>query len=113
MSKPQTTVYSGTRSDPVDVRVDGKRLSPSPSQRIANHSPDGFNWGYGGSGPAQLALGVLLDYYGKDAPELRYYQDFKFRVVAALPQESDWTMTGAQIETAMVEIVAEREKRSA
>jgi len=116
MSKPQTTIYSGTRVEeagPGDVRVDGRPLSPAPSQRVANHSPDGFNWGYGGSGPAQLALGILLDYYGKGAPEVRFYQDFKFRVVAALPQGAAWTMTGAQIESAMREIVAERETRSA
>lgn len=35
-----------------DVYVDGKRLDPEPSQKVRNHSPDGFYWGYGGSGPA-------------------------------------------------------------
>lgn len=27
--------------------------------RVTHHSPDGFEWGYGGSGPADLALNVL------------------------------------------------------
>lgn len=35
-------------------------LDPHFSQQFRNHSPDGFEWGYGGSGPAQLALGILL-----------------------------------------------------
>src|SRR6185312_10589057 len=42
------------------VYVDGQFLSPQPSQAVWNHSPDGFCWGYGGSGPAQLALALLL-----------------------------------------------------
>ena len=43
------------------VTVDERPLNPEPSQELWNHSPDGFNWGYGGSGPAQLALALLLD----------------------------------------------------
>src|SRR5204863_5783137 len=42
------------------VTMDGALLRPGRSQRVINHSPDGFAWGYGGSGPAQLALAILL-----------------------------------------------------
>jgi len=28
---------------------------------LVNHSPSGFEWSYGGSGPAQLALTLLAD----------------------------------------------------
>jgi len=28
-----------------------------------NHSPTGFEWGYEGSGPAQLAFAILYHYY--------------------------------------------------
>lgn len=34
------------------VWLDGELLDPKPSQKVYNHSPDGFNWGYGGSGPS-------------------------------------------------------------
>jgi len=43
-------------------------LDPRPSLQFWKHSPDGFEWSYGGSGPAQLALAILLhaaeNYYG-------------------------------------------------
>ena len=31
-------------------------------KQIGRHSPDGFQWGYGGSGPAETALCILLDF---------------------------------------------------
>lgn len=65
-----------------EVVLDGKSLFPTKSQKIRNHSPDGFNWGYGGSGPAQLALAIMLELTGKPDG----YQDFKFRVIAAIKE---------------------------
>ena len=65
------------------VWINGKELDPRPSQKLFNHSPDGFNWGYGGSGPAQLALAILLDRFGKEKA-LRFYQDLKSLVIACL-----------------------------
>jgi hypothetical protein len=65
-----------------NVWLDGKLLSPAPSQSIINHSPDGFNWGYGGSGPAQLAASIMLELTG----DIGGYQDFKWDVVAKIPQ---------------------------
>jgi len=52
-------------------------LSPAPSQGIVNHSPDGFQWGYGGDGPKQLALALLLDATGDPELSVRLYQAFK------------------------------------
>ena len=57
-------------------------LWPTASQQLYNHSPDGFQWGYIGSGPAQLALALLLDATGDEALSLRHYQDFKFLEIA-------------------------------
>ena len=112
--KPGTTIYRGIRVSPEEktgsdslVYVDDKPLNPKASQNICNHSPNGFNWGYGGSGPAQLALAILLDYYGNRAEAVRYYQSFKFAVIGRLPQEGDWTMTGTDIEAAMAAIRSE------
>lgn len=68
------------------VTLDGKALSPAPSLALRNHSPDGFNWGYGGSGPSQLALAVLLAVGGSEFA-LERYHDFKSNVIARIPQE--------------------------
>lgn len=54
---------------------------------LRNHSPDGFNWGYPGSGPAQLALAICADALKDDERALRIYQIFKNRVVAQLAGE--------------------------
>lgn len=78
------------------VWLDGVQLSPGRSQEIYNHSPDGFNWGYGGSGPAQLALAIMLELTGKS----NGYQAFKWAVIANLPQtdfETDFEFEESEI----------------
>jgi hypothetical protein len=62
---------------------------------LRNHSPDGFNWGYGGSGPSQLALALLADVVGEQAA-LAWYQDYKFKVVANLAGDK-WEISAQQI----------------
>lgn len=66
------------------VWLNGEPLYPERSQRVYNHSPDGFSWGYNGSGPAQLALAILLE-LTSETTAIAYYQMFKARVIAALP----------------------------
>ena len=67
------------------IRIDNELLTPAHSRRIYNHSPDGFNWGHSGSGPAQLALALLLKYLPID-DAVQYYQAFKQTTVAWWPQ---------------------------
>jgi Family of unknown function (DUF6166) len=87
-------VYKGKRVKwGCRVTVDGKPLSPRLDLR--NHSPDGFEWNYGGSGPAQLALAVLADCLGDDKKALELYQDFKWAVIAKLPP--NWTLTEKEV----------------
>ena len=38
-----------------------------PLRHVPKHSPAGFNWGYGGSGPADLARSLLIDALGDGA----------------------------------------------
>lgn len=68
------------------VKVNGLTLKLGPSQKIYNHSPDGFNWGYGGSGPGQLALAICLAVGMSKEDALGRYQSFKFEHVAQWPQ---------------------------
>lgn len=51
-----------------------------------NHSPTGHNWGYPGSGPAQLAHDLLHDVFGTPIPA-GVYQAFKEQVIAVLADE--------------------------
>jgi len=70
-----------------DVFLDDRRLDPARSQMERNHSPDGFSWGYGGSGCAQLALAVLLEIYKDNKQKaIAEYQAFKWDVISKLPQ---------------------------
>jgi len=50
------------------------------------HSPDGFEWGYSGSGPAELALNILLYYLDEEAA-MRLHQNFKAKFIASMPFE--------------------------
>jgi hypothetical protein len=73
-------------------------------REMARHS-DGFEWGYGGSGPAQLAVALLMDtledadhylgardIWGQKPDEkaewaLSHYQKFKWEVVCELDRK--------------------------
>jgi len=103
--------YRGTVDRPmhwrVDVVEDGMPQLLSWRLDVANHSPSGLSWGYGGSGPAQLALAILCDAVGEERAK-PLYQDFKWTKIAGLKQGVGWTMSHADV-LAWVE-AAERER---
>lgn len=81
------------------VHVNGKVLSSEPSLKVRDHSPTGFAWGYAGSGPAQLALAILLDYSGTNIKFAdMYHQQFKFDVIANLPRDEAWSINSDEID---------------
>ena len=91
--------YEGQRTwRAVKVTVNGNLLNPRLDLR--NHSPSGFDWGYCGSGPAQLALAILADHLADDEQALDSYQCFKWSVIAELPKRG-WTLTSAQVEESL------------
>jgi len=53
---------------------------------VNRHSPDGFGWGYNGSGPSDLALSILTDLIGLERAEARY-MEFRNSVIALLPED--------------------------
>jgi hypothetical protein len=92
--------YEGVRRFyAVDVTVNGRPLNPRLD--LYNHSPTGFEWGYCGSGPAQLALAILADHLGDDREALNLYQRFKWAVIAELPRNCRWTLTSHDIDQAI------------
>ena len=97
------SLYTGARStfcgagiaqDETLVLVDGRPLDPRLD--LCNHSPTGFEWGYGGSGPAQLALAILARHLKDDAAALNLHQEFKWSWVFFFAPT--WELTSAQIE---------------
>ena len=68
----------------VDTNGRTARLPPERSQAVKNHSPDGFNWGYWGS--------------GNEAVALAYYQDFEARFIATIDsQHINWEISEHEI----------------
>jgi len=70
---------------------------------LRHHSPTGFEWGYCGSGPAQLALAMLADHLGNDEQALNLYQRFKWQVIVELPRKR-WTLTSREIDDGLQRI---------
>jgi hypothetical protein len=101
--------YEGRREGhALVVTADGQSLNPRLD--LWNHSPTGFEWGYGGSGPAQLALALLAHHLNDDELAVAHHQPFKWAVVAKLPQDG-WILTSQQIHDALQSI--QRESRAA
>ena len=79
----------------VTLEMVGIKFNLDPRYDLANHSPDGFAWGYLGSGPAQLAL-ALLAAVSDDRTALKHYQAYKFSVIAGL--SGDWKILESEID---------------
>jgi hypothetical protein len=77
--------------DDITLKRDGDRRTVNVPRVFTRHSPDGYEWGYGGSGPAELALNILL-LFADYATANPLYQDFKEEFLADLPQ-NDGTST--------------------
>lgn len=93
-------IYFGDRtSHAVYIIGDTHDRALNPCNHIRNHSPDGFHWGYEGSGPAQLALAILVSEYGPDLEKHPVkYQDFKRAVIAKFSQDKSFHLHSEQIQ---------------
>ncbi len=95
-------IYYGRRNTEGSCRVvvveaNGTMRPLDPRLELENRSPTGFEWGYAGSGPAQLALALCADALGDDEAALSVFQRFKFAVVAHLHRSRPWSMTAAEV----------------
>jgi hypothetical protein len=103
-------VYHGRRTEhgcAVDVEEDGECYLLHPRNDLRNHSPDGFEWSYSGSGPAQLALALAADVLGDDDKAQEVYQRLKFRLVGSLPHE-EWVLNEKMLRAVIDAIEQER-----
>lgn len=93
------SVYEGRRgANGIEVTVDGRPLDPRLDLRVFSES--GFEWGYDGGGPAQLALAILAHHFGDDVRAMTHYKDFRSAVVAGLTGDT-WRLEGDIIEGAL------------
>jgi hypothetical protein len=75
---PVTVTKNGT-TEPLAVRND-----------LVRHST-ALNWGYYGSGPAQLAFALMMDALGDAFTAGQFYQAFKEEVVSGFDDE--WSLS--------------------
>jgi hypothetical protein len=92
--------------DTKQVWIGGREVRPERSVRVRHHSPEGFSWGDGGSGSAQLALALLLELTHEELA-LLWYRDVQGYIVARLAQE-DFVIDSQEIVDCIVnEVKAE------
>jgi hypothetical protein len=90
--------YTGDRTiDGVQVMVDGAPLDPRFDLKTLSEL--GFEWGYEGAAPTQLALALAADVLGDDARALQVCEILMERVVANFANE--WVMTEGDIKSAL------------
>ena len=103
-------IYRGTRTTEgthVTVEEDGHTRALDPRRDLRDHSPTDFEWGYGGSGPAQLALALAADVLGDDERALDVYQRLKFKLVGGLDRDG-WELTEDRLRHTIDQIERER-----
>jgi len=77
---------------PLDPRLD-----------LRNHSPTGFEWGYGGSGPAQLALALAASRLPEPLA-LSIYQPLKRALVASL--DRGWHLSADCLDALLAQLLS-------
>lgn len=104
---PMLVTFNGMRlkeGTEVSIVVDGVPRPLPFHLGVSAHSPGGFEWGYPGSGPSQLALAMCVELFGPDEA-LKVYQLVKDRLIAPI-RDKKWTIRGNEIVTAIEEATA-------
>ena len=117
ISRRNDRVYNGRVHAEVCLNTKSK-YDDYALKHIVLHSPDGFEYGYGGSGPSDLALAILADYFNglyKDFFEAndyltseaqekflinivsKYYQKFKWVFIATRERDEPFSITEEEI----------------
>lgn len=102
MSEFHDLVSDEPITDGVFLRRYPDGVESNVPHRVAHHSPSGYEWGYGGSGPADLALNIIeaalvamghngrrVDCWRGDCFRLSWalHQNFKRKFLEGLPRD--------------------------
>lgn len=105
------TVYYGWRdaggTAHVHVTEGSEHLPMDPCLDVWAHSPAGLDWGHSGSGPAQLALAMLVDATGDASLAVELHQRWKRQYVARLPRDDGWAISREAVLRWCTEVLAE------
>jgi len=88
-------VYAAIRDEDENTITVSDEKGTRPLRHIVYHSPTGMEWGYGGSGPSDLARSILADFAGVKVADT-FYQDFKWDFIAKQP-EKGFQISGQEI----------------
>jgi len=88
-------VYTAIRGEDENTITVSDEKGTRPLKHIVYHSPTGMEWGYGGSGPSDLARSILVDFAGIKVADT-FYQDFKWDFIAKQP-EKGFQISGQEI----------------
>jgi hypothetical protein len=91
----------------VTVHQEGRPPRPLDPRFDLRQAADGMNWGFGGSGPSQLALALAADVLGDDEAALDVHRRLKSRLIAGLPRDG-WALTEEQVRRAIADIRRQR-----
>ena len=84
--------FEGRRSQVGNIVTYGEENKILPLfTDLVNHSPDGFEWGYGGSGPSQLAFAIIYQETGNLKTARNCYQQFKREIIQNFKHDS-WVL---------------------
>jgi len=73
------------------IYIDGKRLSFRKSLKYIRIGYTGFEWGYGGAGPQQLAFAILLELTNEKIARTLLLE-FTQRFVSKLPPKQNFSI---------------------
>lgn len=93
-----TVKYVGVRTEAgttVAREDDAGKVFPLRLRNDLRRHAGQFDWGYGGYGPAQLALAILCDVLGAERA-LDCYQKFKFQVIGKLSGD-EWKLSHEEV----------------
>lgn len=109
-------VYRGWRDSEGTLHVTANGRPLPLRLDLENHSPTGFECGYGGSGPAQLALALLAHALARtnkstaDERAVRSHQSYKWAVVAKLPRDKEWRITDETVRQGLKVVLRKTER---
>lgn len=91
------------------VTVDGRPLDPRLD--LLALAAEGFEWGYQGNGPGQLALALLAEVLADDARALALHRPFRDEVVVFLSGD-EWALSEAEIRRAVADLERSAQARA-